>query len=288
MSACSAIEKRFSVEGLSIAAKFWGDDSGFPVIALHGWLDNAASFDVLAEQLPSLQILAIDLPGHGLSDHKPPSGDYAIWDDLRCIVSVANQMGWQEFSLLGHSRGAIIAVLLSASTPERIRHLICLDGLLPPPEAATNFPAQMAKYLKDYTQTSLSRGDKGHADFDAAVTARCKATPMTSAAAALIVARASFQADDGRYYWRSDKRLKLASPVKLSLEQLQAAIDAITSPAMLISATQGLGEWLPTLPVNIASRFRVREIDGQHHCHMEGQSSQIATWIVEVLNSGKR
>lgn len=287
MSALSAMEKRFSVEGLSIAAKLWGDDSGIPVIALHGWLDNAASFDVLAQQLPNLQILALDLPGHGLSDHKPPSGDYAIWDDLRCIVSVADQMGWQEFSLLGHSRGAIIAALLSASTPERIRHLICLDGLLPPPEVATNFPAQMAKYLKDYTQTSLSRGDKGHANFDAAVIARCKVTPMLPAAAALIVARASIRADDGRYYWRSDKRLKLASPVKLSLEQIQAAIDAITSPALLILAKQGFGQWLPTLPVNIASRFDVREIDGQHHCHMEEQSSQIASWVVELLHSEK-
>ncbi|MEX1665798.1 alpha/beta fold hydrolase [Zhongshania arctica] len=286
MSSRSAIEKSFNVEGLNIAAKLWGDDSGFPVIALHGWLDNAASFDVLAEQLPSLQILALDLPGHGLSDHKPPSGDYAIWDDLRCIVSVADQMGWQEFSLLGHSRGAIIAALLSAATPERIRHLICLDGLLPPPETATNFPAQMAKYLKDYTQTSRSRGDKGHADFDAAVTARCKATSMAPVAAALIVARGSVQADDGRYYWRSDKRLKLASPVKLSLEQLQAAIDAIAAPAMLILAKQGFGEWLATLPVNIGSRFSVREIDGHHHCHMEGQSSQIAAWIMEFLYSG--
>jgi pimeloyl-ACP methyl ester carboxylesterase len=232
-----------------------------------------------------LQILAIDLPGHGLSDHKPLSGNYAIWDDLRCIISIANQMGWQEFSLLGHSRGASIAALLSASVPERIRHLICLDGLLSPPEAAANFPVQMAQYLKDYTQSSLSLGDKGHARFDAAVVARRKATPMTVEAAAVLVARASVQADDGRYYWRSDKRLKFASPVKLSLEQLQAAIDAITAPAMLVLAKQGLGGWLLNLPVDIAGRFDVQEIDGQHHCHMESQANQIAAWIMQLMNS---
>jgi len=279
----TALEKRFHIEGLNVAAKLWGDKSGLPVIALHGWLDNAASFDALASQLPHLQILAIDLLGHGLSDHKPLSGNYAIWDDLRCIVAVADQMGWHQFSVLGHSRGANIATLLSAALPNRVRHLICVDGLVPPPEDPTHFPVQMGQYLKDFSASKGSRGDKGHASFDAAVAARCKATPMVVEAAALIVARGSFQADNGRYYWRSDKRLKLASPVKLSLQQLQATIDAVTAPAMMISAKQGLGQWLSTIPINIEKQFEVRELEGQHHCHMESQSTQMAAWIRDFL-----
>ncbi|MBQ0759380.1 MAG: pimeloyl-ACP methyl ester carboxylesterase [Zhongshania sp.] len=279
----TALEKRFHIEGLNIAAKLWGDKSGLPVIALHGWLDNAASFDVLASQLSHLQILAIDLLGHGLSDHKPPSGNYAIWDDLRCIVAVADQMGWQDFSVIGHSRGANIATLLTGALSTRIRHLVCIDGLVPEPESAADFPMQMGRYLKDFTAAKDSRGDRGHVSFDAAVAARCKATSMTPETAALIVERGAFVGDDGRYYWCSDKRLKLASPAKLTLEQLQATIDAITAPAMLISAKQGLGQWMPTLPVDITSRFKVREIDGQHHCHMESQSAQIAEWISDFL-----
>lgn len=284
MSTRAAIEKTFVVDDLRLAAKLWGDDSGLPVIALHGWLDNAASFDRIAELLPNVQILAIDLPGHGLSDHKPASGNYAIWDDLRSIVGVADQMGWQKFALLGHSRGAIIATLLAGALPERVSHLVCLDGLIPQPEVFENFPVQMGQYLRDFTKTPLISGDKGHATFDAAVAARCKATPMLAEAAALIVARGLTQAEDGRFYWRSDKRLKLASPVKLSLQQLQASIDAITAPAMLVSAKQGLGQWLPTLDINIDNRFEIREIDGQHHCHMEAQATQIAEWVREFLS----
>lgn len=283
MSARAVTEISFVVDDLRLAAKLWGDDSGLPVIALHGWLDNAASFDRIAELLPNVQILAIDLPGHGLSDHKPTSGNYAIWDDLRSIVGVADQMGWQEFALLGHSRGANIATLLSGALPQRISHLLCLDGLIPQPEMPENFPVQMGQYLRDFTNTPAAGGDKGHATFDLAVAARCKATPMLAEAAALIVARGSYQGEDGRFYWRSDKRLKLPSPVKLSLAQLQATIDAITAPAMFVSAKQGLGQWLPTLNINIANRFEIREIDGQHHCHMEAQASQIAEWISEFL-----
>ena len=283
MSARAATEISFVVDDLRLAAKLWGDDSGLPVIALHGWLDNAASFDRIAELLPNVQILAIDLQGHGLSDHKPASGNYAIWDDLRSIVGVADQMGWQKFALLGHSRGANIATLLSGALPQRISHLLCLDGLIPQPEMPENFPVQMGQYLRDFTRPPAAGGDKVHATFDLAVAARCKETPMLAEAAALIVARGSYQGEDGRFYWRSDKRLKLPSPVKLSLAQLQATIDAITAPAMFVSAKQGLGQWLPTLNINIANRFEIREIDGQHHCHMEAQASQIAEWISEFL-----
>ncbi|WP_159268443.1 alpha/beta fold hydrolase [Zhongshania aliphaticivorans] len=273
------LDKWFHVAGLNIAAKLWGEQGGLPVIALHGWLDNAASFDALAEQLPHYHILAIDLPGHGLSDHKPPSGDYAIWGDLRCILLVADQMGWQNFTLIGHSRGAIIATLLSAARPERVDHLVCLDGLIPPPEDEANFPRQLGQYLHEYNKPPSKAGDRGHPDFEAAVTARLKVTPMTEKAAALIVERGTFKAENNCYYWRSDKRLKLASPIKLSCAQLQASINAISASAMLVAADKGMGKWLSTLPINIENRFEVHNIEGEHHCHMEAQASQIAQWI---------
>ncbi|MGH8027673.1 MAG: alpha/beta fold hydrolase, partial [Pseudoxanthomonas sp.] len=35
------------------------------VLALHGWLDNAASFLPLAAYLPGVDLVMLDLPGHG-------------------------------------------------------------------------------------------------------------------------------------------------------------------------------------------------------------------------------
>ena len=274
-------ERQFLVDGMVICAKQWGS-SGVPAIALHGWLDNAASFDALAQALPELQVLALDLPGHGLSDHKPASGSYAIWDDLRFVLAVAEQMAWPKFALVGHSRGAIMASLLAGAMPDRVSHLICVDGLVPWPEDPERFPAQLSRYLTDFAQPS--GGDKGHQSLLEAIAARQRATPMSAQAARLIVERGSYSDDRGRVFWRSDRRLKLASPVKLSLAQLQANMTAIRAPRLLIIADNGFGRWLPNLPVDLLAQFGIHHIEGEHHCHMDDQAVQIAGSIKEFLD----
>ena len=62
--------------GLHVAGLRTGTRGGLPVLALHGWLDNAASFVPLAAQLPELDWALADLPGHGLSDHLPADAAY--------------------------------------------------------------------------------------------------------------------------------------------------------------------------------------------------------------------
>ncbi|EPM99030.1 alpha/beta fold family hydrolase, partial [Pseudomonas syringae pv. actinidiae ICMP 19070] len=98
---------------------------------MHGWLDNANSFARLAPHLEGLRIVALDLAGHGHSDHRPAGAAYALADYVFDVLQVAEQLGWQRFALLGHSLGAIIAVLLASSLPERVTHLALIDGLVP-------------------------------------------------------------------------------------------------------------------------------------------------------------
>lgn len=57
--------------------KEWGNSDGEPWIALHGWLDNCGSFDTLIPYFPAHhRVIAIDIPGHGLSSHMPPGKKY--------------------------------------------------------------------------------------------------------------------------------------------------------------------------------------------------------------------
>ncbi len=77
-----ARERQFEIDSLRFAAQQWGDESGRPVLALHGWLDNSASFTPLAPQLRGLNIIALDMAGHGQSCHRPGSAPYNIWEDV--------------------------------------------------------------------------------------------------------------------------------------------------------------------------------------------------------------
>ena len=99
-------ERRFALPGLTLAAEIWGSPGERPIIASHGWLDNAGSFSLLAPLLPGYEIVALDLAGHGLSGSRSPDSAYNLWQDVGDLLDVADAMGWQRFTLLGHSRGA--------------------------------------------------------------------------------------------------------------------------------------------------------------------------------------
>ena len=75
----------FDVLGVRLAAQRWHAGASHRVIALHGWLDNAESFSLLAPQLPDADLVALDLAGHGWSEHRAAHASYLIWDDLKEI-----------------------------------------------------------------------------------------------------------------------------------------------------------------------------------------------------------
>ena len=79
------------------------DGAGPRVLALHGWLDNAASFIPLSSHLRGIDLVAIDQPGHGRSAHLPPGTDYSFVGAMNAVLDVADALGWERFALLGHS-----------------------------------------------------------------------------------------------------------------------------------------------------------------------------------------
>ena len=69
-----------------------GAAGGPRVLALHGWLDNAASFVPLAPELPGLDLVAPHLPGHGASDHLPPGTDYSFAGAVHAVLDIADAL----------------------------------------------------------------------------------------------------------------------------------------------------------------------------------------------------
>lgn len=90
-------EVEFQFQGRKLTGKRWGQEGKTPVMALHGWLDNASSFDLIAPALSELDIFALDFAGHGCSDHRPSHTPYLGILDVQDVIAAANQLQWQHF-----------------------------------------------------------------------------------------------------------------------------------------------------------------------------------------------
>ncbi|MEO8010740.1 MAG: alpha/beta fold hydrolase, partial [Dokdonella sp.] len=224
------IERRLPLRNITLAAKLWGDPGLPPLLAVHGWLDNAASFDRLAPLLIDHHVVAVDLAGHGRSDHHAPGNWYAYVDYLGDIAEVIAHFGWSRVDLLGHSLGATLASVFASVHPQQVGQLLLVEGLGP-----LSSPAER-------TLDSLRRALEARADLDgdrlrvfasieAAVEARCRSGAISAGAARGIVERGitalkhpvEGEGCDG-FRWSSDPRLTLPSAWRLSESQIAPII----------------------------------------------------------------
>lgn len=265
-------EIRLNLPHIELAAHLFGPEDGRPVIALHGWLDNAMSFARLAPKLEGVRILALDFAGHGHSAHRAPGASYLLWDYALDVLMVADQMGWERFSLLGHSMGAIVSVLLAGSMPERIERLALIDGLVPYTGEPETSPQKLGEALR--AQLALPNKRKPvYEAIDRAVEARMKGVGAVSREAAELLASRGLVPVPGGYTWRTDPRLTLPSPLRLTRAHARQFVQSVQCPASLVLAQQGLLMVEPAIRELLKDRlFEVHELPGQHHLHLDDEA----------------
>lgn len=276
--------RSWQINGLQLAALTWGEPDRKPLLALHGWLDNAASFTRLAPLLEEHFVVALDLTGHGKSDCRSADASYQIWDDLPEILGVVDALGWSSFDLLGHSRGAIIATLLAAALPQRIEHLVMLDALSPEAVPAADFPAQMRKSLLD-RPALVARGNRVMDSM--AKAAKSRERRGLSAYAARVISERNLRPCEGGYTWTTDPRLHGASAVKLSDAQIEAVLGALNMPALLLLAADGderQRAWMEQHARKHIPNITVAKVDGGHHFHLEDGVADVAIRVRDFLS----
>lgn len=285
MNTADAREMRWRVNGLQLAGLSWGKPGAAPLLALHGWLDNAASFSLLAPLLDTHHVVAVDLTGHGCSDHRSADAGYQIWDDLPELVGILAELGWERFSLLGHSRGAMISCLLASTFSERIDKLVLLDGMVPPPLDEAQFPVQLRAFIED-KQRWLARGNRSFSSLEAAIASRA-GEELPAQAARLLTERNLAGTADGGFSWTTDLRLRGASAVKLTAGQIRAVLEALDMPTLLLLAQDGFGRHpeLVALAERHIRELQLVRVDGSHHCHMGPEAAAVAALVKAFLQN---
>ncbi|HEU4991977.1 MAG TPA: alpha/beta hydrolase [Luteimonas sp.] len=275
-----------------IAGLRGGGSGASRVIALHGWLDNAASFVPLSAHLDGIELVAPDLPGHGRSAHLAPGADYSFAAAVHTVLDVADALGWDTFSLLGHSMGAGISSLVAAGAPERVRRLVAIEAL----GALAEEPGRTAARLREAIAATRALPGKRlrvFPDIALAVRARMQGvtgSALSEGAARLLVERgiAPAQGDDGvaGYAWSSDPRLTLPTMMRPTEAQVRDLVRGIGCPTRVIHADPPQ----PYLPEPLRSERAALLPDGElvvlpggHHLHME-RPAEVAAAIGDFLS----
>ena len=120
------------VNGIMLSYKDWPGERG-PLVCIPSLSAHKGTFDALAARLsPEYRLLALDLRGRGDSD-KPQEG-YGFAYHARDILAFAGVLGFDTFSIIGHSYGATVGVYLASIRPLLVRSLVMIDGGADPKE----------------------------------------------------------------------------------------------------------------------------------------------------------
>jgi pimeloyl-ACP methyl ester carboxylesterase len=261
-------EREFQFRGVRLSALEW-DGKGPPVIAIHGWLDNAASFLPIAPLLKNLHLMAPDLIGHGHSGHLPEAADYHLSDSCRWIVALADAMGWERFALIGHSMGASVASITAAAVPERVAGLVMIDGIGP----LAVRPEQEVKRLRIlFAEAKEEKPPRPWRDLESAVAIRQRLGRFAiGSEAAMLIARRGMRKTEDGFLWRHDERLQGAGTHYYSEEQSETILRNIEAPSLLVSADDGAFKGWRGLEARIACVPQLHHVilHGGHHLHME-------------------
>jgi len=254
-----------------LAALQWGEESSPPLLALHGWLDNAAGFSGIAPILAQgFRLIALDLPGHGRSAHLPQgAARYHVPDYANHVLDAADALQLERFDLLGHSLGAGVASLAAAAAPTRVRKLALIEGLGPLADDGSN---TLGRWRDAEAQRRVTRrAPRVFASADDALSARVAVGDLLPHEARGLVER-GLRRVEGGFVWSSDPRLRLPTPVRIEEGQLQRLLAGIEVPTLLLLADPET-PYLPRAKMDARTAcvrdIHVERIAGRHHLHLQ-------------------
>jgi haloacetate dehalogenase len=123
------VPMQIKTTGASIHLKKGG--SGYPLLLLHGYPQTHVMWHKIAPRLAgSFTVVLADLRGYGDSSKpagEPDHSNYSKRAMAQDMVEVMSQLGYDEFYVVGHDRGARVTHRMALDHPQRIKKAAVLD-----------------------------------------------------------------------------------------------------------------------------------------------------------------
>jgi len=287
----SGVEISIPVPWGIIAGKEWGPPDGKPWLAVHGWLDNAGSFDTLMPEFAKdKRVVAIDYPGHGSSSHLPKGANYHELESIGFFERVVKHLRWDTFSFLGHSMGGDFGSVYAAVFPEKLKSLIMLDILGPAVNGDNRDPERVVEVTRKAIilslalekKRSLTKPEKAYKRYEEALdrllaAAKSGNGEITPEAAEIILKRGLKKSTDGYCFARDIRLLALSKDSQIygmPRNFLQDLAKSIQIPHLIVKGSEGpiydsqqnVDDILGIYKQN--PTFEFHTVEGGHHVHL--------------------
>lgn len=195
---------RVTVRGAAIHYLAWGDREAAPVLLVHGGGAHAHWWCHIAPQLADRRhVVAVDLSGHGDSDHRDTYPRDVWVAELFAVLDDAGATG--DAVLVGHSMGGMVCVLAAESCPRGATG----GGIAGIVVVETPFGRLDPESAEARSRQRALRTARAYPDADTAV-ARFRLIPPQPLASPWVlehVARNSITETDRGWTWRFDPEI---------------------------------------------------------------------------------
>lgn len=279
------VEHHYSLgAGQVVSLEYGSPECGTSLLFLHGWLDNAASFNTVMAELhklaPHLHLCAIDLPGHGLSSHKDDHNFYPFHDYIDDVYQLLAKLSPNRLVLVGHSLGALIASCYSAAFPEQVSGLVQIEGYGPLAESSDQCVSRLREGVLS-RQRIRRKPERTMSSLQEALQRRAKVNQLEADLIAPVVLRGIELREMG-WQWRHDNKLQSQSLYRMSFQHAETIRKQILCPQLIILGHEGF-DYLQSIEMDGSNTTQVVQVNGGHHCHLQSPS-RVSSLIFGLVN----
>jgi len=291
MNPTESVSDFVTVRGVRLHVRRWGNPAAPALFMLHGWMDVAASFQFVVDELGGdWHVIAPDARGFGLSDWPVAArGGSSYWfqeylADLDALLDHYAPHG--EVNLIGHSMGANVVCLYAGVRPERVRRVVDLEGFGLAAARASQSPRRLRAWLDELREPPRLRG---YASLDEVAARLVKTNPRLAPARARFLAQHWAKPDgEGGFQLLADPAHKVHGPMLYRLDEVMAVWACVRAKVLHVEAAGSptLAQIAGDEPLAVfKARFRAfadwREkiIDEAGHMVHHDQPAQVAALI---------
>ena len=121
-------DKFVDADGMRFHYLEWGNPGNPPMLLLHGFAQTCHSWDFVALGFSdNYRVIVLDQRGHGDSDWAS-DGDYSPETQQKDISGVVNELGLENFVLMGLSMGGRNSFTYAANNSGKVKALVVVDA----------------------------------------------------------------------------------------------------------------------------------------------------------------